>query len=63
MATLRERIPSPTGVVRGPLIDTKIVLERFEGVIGKPILKLVESLFAGVDLKPLHLFFAAEGFS
>ena len=52
MVTFRERMPPPTGVVRGPLDADLELVESLERLLRQPLSGLVVRLFAGVDLHP-----------
>ena len=52
IATLRLRMPPPTGVVNGPLIPTRCSLNASMVVVGQPLPRLVESFLTGEDLFP-----------
>ena len=57
-----DRMPPPTGVVSGPLIATRNSCMASDGLLGQPVVELLERLLAGVDLHPGDLALAAVCF-
>ena len=62
MATLSERMPPPTGVPSGPLIDDHEVAQRGQRLVGKPRAVELVGLVARVHLDPGDAALAAVGF-
>ena len=54
-------MPPPTGVVRGPLIETRKSVAALTESSGSQFLNLAKGLFAGKNLKPFHRAFSAIG--
>ena len=52
-------MPPPTGVVSGPLMETRNSLQRLERLLGQPLAVLRVRLLAGEDLHPGDLPLAA----
>ena len=54
-------MPPPTGVVSGPLMPTQVLLEGLDGLVGQPVVGLLERLLAGEHFLPLDLALALVG--